>query len=107
MKRPLDVILSTCMIILSLPVSLPIALAIKIEDGGPIFYRQERWGRNGKRFRAYKFRTMVANSDQEFGLKQATENDPRITRVGRILRAMGLDELPQLLNAFRQIALLV
>ena len=100
LKRPLDVILSFFMLILSLPVSLLIALAIKLEDRGPIFYRQERWGRNGKRFRAYKFRTMIASSDQEFGLKQAMENDPRITKVGRILRAMGLDELPQLLNIF-------
>jgi len=98
LKRPLDVILSAFMLILSMPVSLPIALAIKMEDGGPVFYRQERWGRGGARFRAYKFRTMIASSDQEFGLKQATENDPRITRIGRVLRAMGLDELPQLLN---------
>ena len=98
LKRPLDVILSAFMLLLSLPVSLPIAFAIKMEDGGPVFYRQERWGRGGTRFRAYKFRTMIASSDQEFGLKQATENDPRITRIGRVLRAMGLDELPQLLN---------
>ena len=101
LKRPLDVILSAFMLILSLPVSLPIALAIKLEDGGPIFYRQERWGRGGSRFRAYKFRTMIASSDKEFGLKQASENDPRITKVGRVLRAMGLDELPQLINIFR------
>ncbi len=73
LKRPLDVILSVFMLILSLPVSLPIALAIKLEDGGPIFYRQERWGRGGSRFRAYKFRTMMASSDKEFGLKQAQE----------------------------------
>jgi len=100
LKRPLDIVLSTLMVILSLPVSLLIALAIKLEDGGPIFYRQERWGRGGTRFSAYKFRTMVANSDQEFGIKQARENDPRISKVGLILRAMGLDELPQLLNIF-------
>lgn len=100
LKRPLDVVLSLIMIILSLPVSIPIALIIKIEDRGPVFYRQERWGRNGTRFRAYKFRTMVPDSDKEHGIKQATENDPRITRVGRILRAMGLDELPQILNIF-------
>jgi len=100
LKRPLDVVLSFIMIILSLPVSIPIALAIKIKDRGPVFYRQERWGRNGTRFRAYKFRTMVPDSDREYGIKQATENDPRITRVGRILRAMGLDELPQILNIF-------
>ena len=100
LKRPLDVILSVVMVVLSIPVSLPLALLIKLEDGGPIFYPQERWGRNGTRFRAYKFRTMVANYDQDFGLKQATENDPRVTRVGGILRAMGLDELPQLINIF-------
>jgi len=101
LKRPLDIVLSGLMLILSLPVSLLIAFAIKIEDRGPIFYRQERWGRKGSRFRAYKFRTMVPNSDQDFGIKQARENDPRITKVGKILRAMGLDELPQLLNIFR------
>lgn len=100
LKRPLDVVLSVFMLILSLPVSLPIALAIKMEDGGPILYRQERWGFDGKRFEAYKFRTMVASSDKEFGIKQARENDPRITKVGQILRAMGLDELPQLINIF-------
>jgi len=100
LKRPLDVMLSSVMIVLSLPVSLSIAFAIKIEDRGPIFYRQERWGRGGTRFKAYKFRTMIANSDKEFELRQARENDPRITRIGRILRAMGLDELPQLLNIF-------
>ena len=101
LKRPLDIILSTFMLIISIPVCLPIALAIKMEDGGPIFYRQVRWGRNGSRFRSYKFRTMIPNSDQDFGPKQATENDPRITRVGLVLRSMGLDELPQLLNIFR------
>jgi lipopolysaccharide/colanic/teichoic acid biosynthesis glycosyltransferase len=98
LKRPLDVILSFLMILLSLPVSIPIALAIKMEDGGPVFYRQERWGRDKRRFRAYKFRTMVADSDSIFGIRQASENDSRITRVGRLLRAMGLDELPQIIN---------
>ena len=69
LKRPLDMILSAFMIILSLPVSLPIALAIKLEDGGPVFYRQERWGRGGNRFKAYKFRTMIASSDREEALE--------------------------------------
>ena len=98
LKRTLDIILSGIMLFLSVPVSLPIALAIKLEDGGPIFYRQERWGRGGTRFGVYKFRTMLPDADQKFGLKQAAENDHRITRIGRILRAMGLDELPQILN---------
>ena len=101
LKRPLDSILSILMMIFSVPASLPLALVIKLEDGGPVFYNQERWGRGGTRFRAYKFRTMVANSDEEFGLKQASENDPRVTKVGQILRAIGLDELPQLINIFR------
>ena len=74
LKRPLDILLSLSMMLLSMPIWLLIALAIKLEDGGPAFYRQERWGRNGKRFRAYKFRTMVPNSDQEFGIIQAKEN---------------------------------
>jgi len=98
LKRSLDIILSGVMLFLSVPVSLPIALAIKLEDGGPIFYRQERWGRGGARFGVYKFRTMLPDADRKFGLKQAVENDHRITRIGRILRAMGLDELPQILN---------
>ena len=101
LKRPLDVTLSSLMLILSAPVSLLIALAIKLEDGGPIFYRQERWGRGGARFKAYKFRTMVPHSDRVFGIKQATENDTRITRVGSVLRAMGLDELPQMISIFQ------
>jgi len=100
LKRPFDVVLSFIMMILSLPVSLPIALAIKMEDGGPVFYRQERWGRNGTGFWAYKFRTMVPDSDSIFGIRQAVENDFRVTRLGGFLRAMGLDELPQIINIF-------
>jgi lipopolysaccharide/colanic/teichoic acid biosynthesis glycosyltransferase len=101
LKRPLDVILSIIMIILSAPFSLLIAVAIKLEDSGPIFYRQERWGKGGTRFWAYKFRTMIPTSDDVFGIKQARKNDPRITSVGRFLRAAGLDELPQILNIFK------
>jgi lipopolysaccharide/colanic/teichoic acid biosynthesis glycosyltransferase len=100
LKRPLDMALSSLMLLLSAPVSLLIALVIKLEDGGPVFYRQERWGRGGTHFRAYKFRTMVPHSDKVFGIKQATENDARITRVGRVLRATGLDELPQMISIF-------
>ena len=98
LKRTLDIILSGVMLFLSVPVFLPIAVAIKLEDGGPVFYRQERWGRGGIRFGVYKFRTMVPDADRKFGLIQAVENDQRITRIGRLLRAMGLDELPQILN---------
>ena len=98
LKRSLDIVLSGIMLFLSVPFFLPIAMAIRLEDGGPVFYRQQRWGKKGKSFGVYKFRTMVPDSDQKFGLKQAAENDHRITRIGRVLRAMGLDELPQILN---------
>jgi lipopolysaccharide/colanic/teichoic acid biosynthesis glycosyltransferase len=99
-KRPLDVVLTGVMLILSLPVVLPIALLIKLGDGGSLFYVQERWGRNGIPFKAFKFRTMVPNSN-EFEIAPATEKDHRVTRIGRILRSMGLDELPQVLNILR------
>ena len=101
LKRSLDIVLSASMLLLSTPFALPIAWFIKLEDGGPVFYRQKRWGKDGNHFRAYKFRTMVAQSDKKFGILQARENDPRITRVGRVLRATGLDELPQIINIFR------
>jgi lipopolysaccharide/colanic/teichoic acid biosynthesis glycosyltransferase len=89
------------MIIASIPVTLIIVLAIKLEDGGPIFFFQERWGRKGKRFWAYKFRTMIPDADKHSGVRQATHNDRRITRTGKVLRAMGLDELPQVINIWK------
>ena len=76
LKSPLDVMLSSVMIILSLPVSLPIVFGMKMEDRGPIFYRQERWRGGGARFRAYEFRTMVENSDQEKALDPGRERLP-------------------------------
>lgn len=101
LKRPLDLMLSTLMLLASAPVSLLIAIAIKLEDGGPVFYRQERWGRNGRKFSVLKFRTMIPDADRKFGLTHARVNDSRITRIGRILRAKGLDELPQIANILR------
>ena len=101
LKRPLDILISFIMLLLSAPVSVLIAIAIKLEDGGSVFYRQERWGRFGQKFMVLKFRTMVQDADKKYGLKQAEENDHRITRVGRLLRATGLDELPQIINILR------
>lgn len=96
-KRLLDLALATAMLLASAPIWLLVALAIKLEDGGPVFYYQERWGRGGFVFKVRKFRTMVQNA----GLRQAEKNDSRITRVGRFLRACGMDELPQILNIWR------
>jgi lipopolysaccharide/colanic/teichoic acid biosynthesis glycosyltransferase len=98
LKRPLDIALAATMLVTSAPAWLVIALGVKLEDRGPIFYRQQRWGRGGQRFHVLKFRTMVPTSDRDFGVRQAAEHDRRITRMGRFLRATGLDELPQIVN---------
>ena len=101
MKRLFDVVVSGAGLIVFLPVSLLIALGIKLEDGGPVFFTQERVGRGCRTFRAYKFRSMIVDAERATGAVQATVNDPRVTRMGRILRATAFDELPQLWNIFR------
>ena len=75
-----------------------IPVAIKLEDGGPVFFPQDRVGLNGRVFQALKFRSMRPDAEALTGPVQATENDPRVTRVGRVLRATAMDELPQLVN---------
>lgn len=101
LKRPLDLFLATVMLLITAPFWLIIATAIKLEDGGSVFYCQERWGRGGTTFRVRKFRTMIVDSDKRYGIVQARENDSRITRVGRFLRATGMDELPQILSIWK------
>jgi lipopolysaccharide/colanic/teichoic acid biosynthesis glycosyltransferase len=97
-KRVFDATLAGIGLFLSAPLWWIIAAAIKIEDGGPIFFPQARVGRGGAAFHALKFRSMVPDADKRFGLVQASEHDPRVTRVGRVLRATAMDELPQLWN---------
>lgn len=99
LKRAMDIVISGCALAVIWPVLLVIALAIKIDDPGPVFYRQVRVGRNGKEFRIYKFRTMVVDADKK-GLAITVGRDNRITRMGRILRKTKLDELAQLINVF-------
>lgn len=101
MKRLFDIIASGAGLIVFSPVSLLIAIAIKLEDGGPVFFTQERVGRNCEVFTAYKFRSMVVDAERFTGAVQATASDPRVTRVGRLLRATAFDELPQLWNICR------
>ena len=100
-KRALDVALAGTGLIASAPLWALIALAIKLEDGGPVFYGQERSGLNGRPFQVRKFRSMIPDAEAATGAIQATEHDPRVTRVGRVLRATAMDELPQLWNIFR------
>jgi lipopolysaccharide/colanic/teichoic acid biosynthesis glycosyltransferase len=101
LKRPLDILLAVVGLVLTIPITALIFIAIKLDDGGPVLYSQERWGRWGRSFRLLKFRTMIPSSDAEYGILQAAEHDGRVTRVGKVLRAMGLDELPQLVNVLR------
>lgn len=98
LKRPLDFVLASLGIVAFLPVALLIVAAIWLEDRGPVFYNQERVGLRGRRFRMYKFRSMQVNAEAGTGAVLAAEDDPRVTRVGRLLRATAMDELPQLLN---------
>jgi len=101
MKRMFDASLALVGLVVSLPLWALFATAIKLEDGGPVFYTQERVGRDGRVFRALKFRSMHHEAERTTGPVQATEGDSRVTRVGRLMRATAMDELPQLWNIFR------
>jgi lipopolysaccharide/colanic/teichoic acid biosynthesis glycosyltransferase len=100
-KRTFDVFLSATGLLLSAPLWLVIAIAVKLEDGGPVFFAQDRTGKFGRTFRALKFRSMHPDAEARSGAIQATAGDPRVTRVGRLLRATAMDELPQLWNILR------
>jgi lipopolysaccharide/colanic/teichoic acid biosynthesis glycosyltransferase len=101
LKRLFDVCLSFIGIVGSSPLWLIFSMAIWLEDGGPVFYLQERVGKNGRIFKGIKFRSMIKDAEKDSGPVQAVENDPRITKVGRILRATAMDELPQLINILK------
>ena len=100
-KRALDVALSGAGLAASAPLWALIAAAVKLEDGGPIFFGQDRVGEGGRVFRALKFRSMIPDAEAGVGALQAAEHDPRVTRIGRWMRATAMDELPQLWNIFR------
>jgi lipopolysaccharide/colanic/teichoic acid biosynthesis glycosyltransferase len=100
-KRAFDAILAGVGLVVSLPAWIVAAIAIKAGDGGPVFYAQERVGRGGRVFRVFKFRSMIPDAEATVGALQAARDDPRVTRVGRWLRATAMDELPQLWSIFR------
>lgn len=99
-KRIFDIIVALILLILLSPIILIIAIMIKIDSKGPVFYRQERITTYGKIFRIFKFRTMVQNADK-VGTLVTVGNDSRITRVGKLIRKVRLDELPQLINVLK------
>lgn len=96
LKRCIDLVFSTLLIFLTIPIWIMISLSIKLEDGGPIFFKQDRMTIDRKIFSVYKFRSMKVNSKNY----SAVENDDRITKVGKIIRKLRIDELPQILNIF-------
>jgi lipopolysaccharide/colanic/teichoic acid biosynthesis glycosyltransferase len=112
-RRTFDVVLSALALAALTPLFIAVAIAIKIQDGGPILFKQERIGRGGKRFMLFKFRTMVhgadamktalaaANPEAMSGVRFKLTKDPRVTRVGRILRRFSIDEMPQIYNVLR------
>lgn len=100
-KRFEDIVVAFIMLIIFSPVFLITAACIKLTDHGPIFYKQDRLTQGGKVFQIYKFRTMVLNAEESSGPVLAEENDPRITKIGRFLRRLRLDEAPQILNILK------
>lgn len=108
LKRSFDIIASAIGLVVLSPVFLAVAIAIKCDDGGPVFYDQIRIGKNGKKFKMYKFRSMRVNAEDEIeklqehsevdGAMFKMKNDPRVTRVGKFIRKTSIDEFPQLLN---------
>jgi len=101
MPRALDLLLASLLLLLASPLLALAALLVRIESPGPVFYRQRRVGRDGRPFELFKLRTMVRGAEAMGAGIYVVEGDPRITRVGRILRRLSLDELPNLVNVVR------
>jgi len=100
-KEIMDVLGSLALLILATPLMIVVAVAIALDSKGPVFYRQLRTGKRGKEFTLIKFRSMVDKAEEGTGAVWAGKNDPRVTRVGRIIRPLRLDELPQLINVLK------
>jgi len=100
-KRIIDVIVSFIGLLAATPLALITAIAISLESRGPIFYRQERVGQDDRHFTLIKFRSMAENAEVKLGPVWATENDPRVTKVGAIIRKLRIDEIPQMLNVLK------
>lgn len=100
-KRAMDICLCAIAMIIAAPIMLVVAIAIKLEDGGPVFFKQVRVTRDEKRFEILKFRSMIVDAEKAGEVLPATDHDPRITKVGRVIRATRIDELPQIINILK------
>jgi exopolysaccharide biosynthesis polyprenyl glycosylphosphotransferase len=100
-KRALDIVVSSLGLLLAAPVALITAIAIKLDSSGPVLYCQERVGADEEPFVLYKFRSMQCDAEAATGPQWAAKDDPRVTRVGRIIRKLRIDEIPQLMNVLR------
>ena len=101
LKRAMDVVLCSIAMVVAAPIMLVVAIAIKMEDGGPVFFKQKRATIDGKTFEILKFRSMIVDAEKFGEVIPATDKDPRITKVGNIIRATRIDELPQILNILK------
>ena len=101
MKRLIDIVASVSALLVLAPLFLAIALFIKLDDGGPVFFRQIRWGLNGRKITVFKFRSMRAEACDPSGVQQTVKGDSRVTSIGAVLRKTNIDELPQLFNVLR------
>ena len=100
-KRTMDIVLCSIAMIVAAPIMLVVAIAIKLEDGGPVFFTQKRATIDGKTFDILKFRSMIVDAEKFGEVIPATDRDPRITKVGNVIRATRIDELPQILNILK------
>ncbi len=100
-KRLLDIVASFMILIITSPIIILTAIAIKLDSKGPVFFKQERSGLNGNEFMVYKFRSMVSDAEAKTGPVWSIKDDPRITRVGRLIRKVRIDELPQMINVLK------
>lgn len=100
-KRILDFLLALTGVFISLPIWLALSLAVWIEDSGPVFYSQERVGKDGRIFKSWKFRSMIQDAENGLGPVSAQSDDLRVTKIGRLMRKTAMDELPQLINILK------
>jgi exopolysaccharide biosynthesis polyprenyl glycosylphosphotransferase len=101
LKRISDVVISMIILLVTLPLNILVAAAIKLDSKGPVLFKQERIGMNGREFKIYKFRSMYKDAEKHTGPVWSTKDDPRVTRIGKIMRKLRIDEIPQFLNVLK------